>query len=162
MWFDFPCLSFRPSVKVNFVFFPCREMIRQDMEEWVTSEMWPLSCYAYAKETPCIEGFVDISTHELRWEAYQAFASGNAAKYVQTVNELVEKQMGVKKQFNSITADDVLSMVSSCQFIVYIHKGSCLCVSFVVATHSKLAVCAVIMVPVQQQNFHVYDYFFFL
>ncbi len=81
------------------------------MEEWVTSKMWPLSCYAYYKDVPCIDGFTDISTHELRWEAYQAIASGNTANYVQRVDELGQRQMEMKKQFSSITADDVQSMV---------------------------------------------------
>ncbi len=93
-------------------------MIRIDMEEWVVSKMWPLSCYAYTKETPCIEGFADISMDELRWEAYQAKALGNSTKYLQSLNELGERQMTVKKQFSSITADDVPSLVRNTSILL--------------------------------------------
>ena len=86
--------------------------IRVDMEEWSKSSMWPLSCYAYFKETPCLPGFVDVSPEELRWEAYQAEAGGNSQQYLKSVSQLNDKRLKAMHELSNLTKDDVRDMVS--------------------------------------------------
>lgn len=86
--------------------------IRSDMEEWSKSSMWPLSCYAYFRETPCLPGFADVSPEELRWEAYRAKASGNSEQYLKSVSQLNDEQLKVMHEFSNLTKDDVRDMVS--------------------------------------------------
>ena len=89
------------------------------MEEWNKSSMWPLSCYAYFKETPCLPGFTDVSPEELRWEAYQAKVSGKSEHYLKTVTQLHEAQLNKMHACSNLTRDDVRDMVS---LIFYKHR----------------------------------------
>ena len=74
--------------------------------------MWLLSCYSHTKElAPCLPGLVDISPDEVRWEAYQAKATGSSSKYLQGLSELSEKQMKMQRQYGHITAEDVRLLV---------------------------------------------------
>jgi hypothetical protein len=82
------------------------------MEEWKKSSMWPLSCYAYSRETPCLPGFADVSPEELRWEAYQAKAIGDSQQYLKTVGQLNEERVKVMHELSNLTKDDVRDMVS--------------------------------------------------
>ena len=83
------------------------------MEEWSKSHMWPLSCYAYFKETPSLPGFTDVSPEELRWEAYQANSSGNSEHFLKAVSQLNEARIKTMHEFSNMTRDDVKDMVSS-------------------------------------------------
>ena len=82
------------------------------MEEWKKSNMWPLSCYAYSRETPCLPGFGDVSPEELRWEAYQAKASGDSQQYLKSVSQLNDERLKVMHELSNLTKDDVRDMVS--------------------------------------------------
>ena len=87
--------------------------------------MWPLSCYAYFKETPCLSGFADVSPEELRWEAYQAKASGNSQQYLRSVSQLNDARLKVMHEFSNLTQTDVRDMVS--ERVMYNHTSH-LCV----------------------------------
>ena len=82
------------------------------MDEWNKSSMWPLSCYAYFKEMPCLPGFTDVSPDELRWEAYRAKATGNSEHFLKNVNQLLEARLKMVHQFSNLTRDDVKDLVS--------------------------------------------------
>ena len=105
---------------LGFCVYPCLIMlfishsaqIRLDMEEWNKSSMWPLSCYAYFRETPCLPGFADVSPEELRWEAYRAKASGNSEHYLKNVSQLNDERLKLMHEFSNLTKDDVRDMVS--------------------------------------------------
>lgn len=88
-----------------------RAVIREDMEDWTKASIWPLSCYTFTKERPCLPGFREVSPEELRWEAYQANAAGNSERYLQGIQTLGEEQMSVRHRYMSITATDVSEMV---------------------------------------------------
>ena len=94
------------------IFVICSAQIRVDMEEWNKSSMWPLSCYAYFRETPCLPGFADVSPEELRWEAYQAKASGNSQQYLKSVSQLNDERLKIMHEFSNLTTDDIRDMVS--------------------------------------------------
>lgn len=86
--------------------------IQADMEEWKKSNMWPLSCYTYSRETPCLPGFGDVSPEELRWEAYQAKASGDSQQYLKSVSQLNDERLKFMHELSNLTKDDVRDMVS--------------------------------------------------
>ncbi|ESO96614.1 hypothetical protein LOTGIDRAFT_174789 [Lottia gigantea] len=65
--------------------------LRQNIETWEQSKMWPFSCMALEKDQPCMPEFTDISADELRWEAYQAIKSGNLMAYTEKVKQLTEE-----------------------------------------------------------------------
>ena len=100
--------------------------IRVDMEEWSKSSMWPLSCYAYFRETPCLPGFADVSPEELRWEAYQAKASGNSQQYLKSVSQLNDERLKVMHEFSNLTNDDVRDMVSESKHSIGLIFFSCI------------------------------------
>lgn len=95
------------------------------MDEWNKSSMWPLSCYAYFRETPCLPGFADVSPEELRWEAYQAKASGNSQQYLKNVSQLNDEQLKVMRELSNLTKDDVRDMVSERLFISTSNNNVC-------------------------------------
>ena len=79
--------------------------------------LWPLSCYAYHKETPCLPGFSDISPEELRWEAYQAKTKNTSEQYLQQIRGLSDKHLKTLNMYARTTADDVENLVSKCMKI---------------------------------------------
>ena len=81
--------------------------------------MWPLSCYAYFKEMPCLPGLADLSPEELRWEAYRAHSSGNTEHFLKSVSQLNEARLKTMHEFSNLTVDDVKDMVSN---IVCLHQ----------------------------------------
>jgi len=66
-----------------------KKSIENDMETWGNSKQWPLSCYTYTKEEPCLQGLLDFSAEEIRFEAYQANAEGKADTYQQGLKNLI-------------------------------------------------------------------------
>ena len=88
------------------------------MEDWSKSHMWPLSCYTYFKETPCLPGFTDVSPEELRWEAYQAKSGGNSEHFLKAVSQLNEARIKTVHEFSNMTRDDVKDMVSNNRIII--------------------------------------------
>ncbi len=87
------------------------------MAEWVEASIWPLSCYTYTKEQPCLPGFREVSLEELRWEAYEANATGDSERYLRGIQALVDEQTSVRHKYGSITADDVSEIVSGCVLV---------------------------------------------
>ncbi|XP_014673413.1 PREDICTED: nucleoporin-like protein 2 [Priapulus caudatus] len=72
---------------------------------WEESHMWPLSCYAYMKEGPCLSGFNDISPEELRCQAYECVREGNFAKYEQAAAGLLSAWCGRIAKLRDIQHD---------------------------------------------------------
>ncbi len=75
------------------------------------SSIWPLSCYTYSKEVPCLPGFIEMSPQEVRFAAYTANALGNSSSFLESMGELEKKQNNVKHQYINITADEVRKLV---------------------------------------------------
>ena len=74
--------------------------------------MWPLSCYSYGKECPCLPGLIDVSPEEVRLAAYLARSSGTWSAFVHNLEELGKNQISVQLKYGTITAEQVQKLVS--------------------------------------------------
>ena len=90
------------------------QVIREDMQIWSDSQMWPFSCYSFQKEGSCVPNLTDMSPEELRWKAYQAWADSAAQTvYQEELRRMLEQVMSVRRDLMSITAGRVQSLVST-------------------------------------------------
>jgi hypothetical protein len=88
--------------------------IRDDMKCWVEGNIWPLSSYSYAWKTPSLPGLKDYSPEELRWEAYQATASGKLETYKQQVLGLKQEASTWRQRYASITLQETKQLMAPC------------------------------------------------
>jgi len=58
------------------------ESIRRDLQHGIDKPEWPLSSYGPAKHEPNLISGLDMSTEEMRAQAYAARTTGNLADYV--------------------------------------------------------------------------------
>ena len=77
-----------------------REVIKNDMKEWLSSGMWLLSCYTYSKHLPSLPAFEDISPEELRLQAYKSKLTNNFAEYE---HRLVKLMLEKKDLINHVS-----------------------------------------------------------
>lgn len=84
-----------------------KKTIENDMEIWGNSKQWPLSCYTYTKEEPCLEGFLDFSAEEIRLEAYKANAEGKADIYQQGLKDLISANQHRRLQLSQMSATQI-------------------------------------------------------
>jgi hypothetical protein len=90
--------------------------IRDDMKCWVEGNIWPLSSYSYAWKTPSLPGLKDYSPEELRWEAYQATASGKLETYKQQVLGLKQEASTWRQRYASITLQETKQLMERLKF----------------------------------------------
>ncbi|CAI8055669.1 hypothetical protein GBAR_LOCUS30366 [Geodia barretti] len=89
------------------------QVIREDMETWTESQMWPFSCYSCQREGRCVPRFVDTSPEELRWKAYQAMQDPAAqTAYHAELSSLHEQAMSARRELMAITPIIVQSLLS--------------------------------------------------
>ena len=92
---------------------PLSQMIREDMEIWAESHMWPFSCYSCQREGSCLPGLSDVSPEELRWQAYQAkMGSGGEAEYLEILRKLNDEVLSVRGELMRVRASNVGTLVS--------------------------------------------------
>ncbi|KAK6186801.1 hypothetical protein SNE40_006072 [Patella caerulea] len=90
------------------------------IQTWEQGKMWPFSCVALEKDMPCIPEFSDLSTDELRWEAYEMLkTSGNLNTYAENIkrlsNEYSNKRQMLKNPSASIRQQLIQFIISSRQ-----------------------------------------------
>ncbi|XP_071451284.1 nucleoporin NUP42-like isoform X2 [Hetaerina americana] len=66
------------------------EAINEDVIAMEEGGQWPLSCYTPSKDFGSFPGFHDTSMEEVRYEAYQAQASGTFDQYVKKIENLIQ------------------------------------------------------------------------
>ena len=69
--------------------------------------MWPFSCYSYQRGASCLPGLSDVSSEELRWQAYQAQVSGGQATYLETLQTLQDQVLTARREYSNVRASDV-------------------------------------------------------
>lgn len=84
-----------------------KKTIENDMEIWGSSKQWPLSCYTYTKEEPCLEGLLDFSAEEIRLEAYKANAEGKADIYQQGLKDLISANQHRRVQLSQMSVTQI-------------------------------------------------------
>ena len=98
---------------------PLSQVIREDMEIWAESHMWPFSCYSCQREGSCLPGLRDVSPEELRWQAYQAkMGSGGEAEYLEILRKLNDVVLGVRGELMRVRASNVGALVSCIERVV--------------------------------------------
>ena len=103
--------TYKPTHKHLFPLYS--EVIREDMEIWAESHMWPFSCYSCQREGRCLPRLTDVSPEELRWKAYQASQDPRAqAAYHEELRSLHEQAMSARRELMSVTPITVQSLVS--------------------------------------------------
>ncbi|XP_050394587.1 uncharacterized protein LOC126812229 isoform X2 [Patella vulgata] len=90
------------------------------IQTWEQGKMWPFSCVALEKDMPCIPEFSDLSTDELRWEAYEMMkTSGNLNTYTENIkrlsNEYSNKRQMLKNPSASVRQQLIDFIISSRQ-----------------------------------------------
>eukprot|EP00794_Sanderia_malayensis_P012101 gene12101-13351_t len=69
------------------------QIMKQEMELWKKSKMWPFSCFSHQKEKPCIIGLTDYSPEEVRLEAYKAKETGSMSQYLNVIQQYKNQWM---------------------------------------------------------------------
>ncbi|XP_053322578.1 nucleoporin NUP42 [Spea bombifrons] len=90
--------------------------IKNDMVVWESTGQWQLSVYAPQREKHNISGFSDVSPEELRVEYYMSKANGNAAGYINTVQQMVnqwKQRLLQLKNLNPMSRDALLRELTS-------------------------------------------------
>lgn len=64
-------------------------------------KMWPFTCMGFEKDMPSIPGFEDISTEEMRFEAYDALKQGNVQAYAQKVESLFTQVNSARQELKN-------------------------------------------------------------
>ncbi|KAJ7378931.1 Nucleoporin-like protein 2 [Desmophyllum pertusum] len=84
-----------------------QKTIENDMDIWGKSKQWPLSCYTYTKEEPCLQGLLDFSCEEIRFEAYKANADGKADSYQQGLKDLISANQLRRHQLGQMSVSQI-------------------------------------------------------
>ncbi|CAH1773403.1 unnamed protein product [Owenia fusiformis] len=74
------------------------EVLCKEIQLWEKSKLWPFSCVAVSKEAQNLPGFEDISTEELRLEAYTAKANNTLPAYQQKVAQLTAEYKAKREE----------------------------------------------------------------
>ncbi|XP_078382304.1 uncharacterized protein LOC144664987 [Oculina patagonica] len=92
-----------------------KKTIENDMEIWAPSKQWPLSCYTYTKEEPCLQGLLDFSAEEIRLEAYKANAEGKADTYQQGLKDLISANQLRRHQLSQMSVSQIQEEIKNAQ-----------------------------------------------
>ena len=92
----------------------CSQVIKEDMEIWAASQMWPFSCYSCEREGKCVPRLADLSPEELRWRVYEARGDSAAqAAYHDELRRLHEVATSVRRELARISPTNAQSLVRS-------------------------------------------------
>lgn len=81
--------------------------IQTELAIWEKSKQWPLSCFTYTKEEPCLPGLLDFSPEEIRLEAYNANAEGKAGRYQQGLKTLITANQQKRQQLGRMSVSQI-------------------------------------------------------
>ena len=103
------------------------QVIREDMEMWAESQMWPFSCYSCQREGSCVPGLSDVSPEELRWQFHlEKMTTGGMAAYLETLQKLQDQLLRVRRELVNIHTSDVSALVCwlyTCRYIESLMGG---------------------------------------
>jgi len=90
-----------------------REAIKADFQSWITSKIWPLSCYNPTGATFLFEDLKDVSFEEARAEAYKAIASGTKDAFIEGFNAEMLKVKNIIETVAKMDNQSLLGLIKT-------------------------------------------------
>ncbi|ESO10404.1 hypothetical protein HELRODRAFT_194945 [Helobdella robusta] len=81
-----------------------------DMIVWNNSNIWPISCYGFAKLVKCLPGFEEYSYEEIRYFCMESMKNNQMPSYSTWLNELIQKNVNARNQLLNLSEMQKIQM----------------------------------------------------